>query len=280
MITLVNACRYIREERLEIQVWLTARHHDDRTTLPHKRDKLLGSTFIALFPLLDGSKNFSQISGLYPLFRSGAVDLYGAGLHVQLVLQKPSNTNQTLRGEVDEDIASTEASESAQHEKDSITIVSSDESKNDVEKYRAQEISSPSEDDNDVITAHVVIEQALHLRLVKSHQNMSVKPNVYVTYQPKPDVKLIKTKTIHSSCSPVWDHEKIVKFNKAMISKQILTFNVWHNREESGKGGKSDEDLFLGVASVDLSPLASGLRQVMGWYNIVDFSARCQGQIK
>jgi hypothetical protein len=77
-----------------------------------------------------------------------------------------------LRGEVDEDIASTEASESAQHEKDSFTIVSSDESKNDVEKYRAQEISSPSEDDNDVITAHVVIEQALHLPLVKSYQNM------------------------------------------------------------------------------------------------------------
>ena len=41
-----------------------------------------------------------------------------------------------------------------------------------------------------------------------------------------------------------------------------------------------DEDLLLGVASVDLSPLASGLRQVMGWYNIVDSSGQCQGQIK
>ena len=41
-----------------------------------------------------------------------------------------------------------------------------------------------------------------------------------------------------------------------------------------------DEDLLLGVASVDLSPLASGLRQVMGWYNIVDSSRQCQGQIK
>ena len=42
----------------------------------------------------------------------------------------------------------------------------------------------------------------------------------------------------------------------------------------------AEEDELLGVASVDLSPLASGLRQVMGWYNIVDFSGQCQGQIK
>ena len=33
-------------------------------------------------------------SGLYPLFRSGAADLCGAGLHLQLVLQKPSSSHQ------------------------------------------------------------------------------------------------------------------------------------------------------------------------------------------
>ena len=48
-----------------------------------------------------------------------------------------------------------------------------------------------------------------------------MQPNVYVTYQPKPNLKLIKTKTIQSSSSPAWDHEKIVKFNRAMISKQV-----------------------------------------------------------
>lgn len=53
--------RYVREERLEIQVWLTTKRYGDRTSFPHKRDKLLGSTSIALFPLLDGDENFSQI---------------------------------------------------------------------------------------------------------------------------------------------------------------------------------------------------------------------------
>lgn len=50
--------------------------------------------------------------------------------------------------------------------------MSSDEEdgkKND-QKYKAEEMSSSSEDDLDA--AHVVIEQALHLPLVKAHQNI------------------------------------------------------------------------------------------------------------
>jgi hypothetical protein len=39
---------------------------------------------------------FHISSGLYPLFRSGAVDMFGAGLHAQLVLQKPSPSNQVM----------------------------------------------------------------------------------------------------------------------------------------------------------------------------------------
>lgn len=73
--------------------------------------------------------------------------------------------------EIDEDIASTEPSGSVHYEKESLSIVSSDEenSKKD-EKYKAEEMSSSSEDDLDA--AHVVIEQALHLPLVKTHQNI------------------------------------------------------------------------------------------------------------
>ncbi|XP_028397672.1 C2 domain-containing protein 3-like isoform X2 [Dendronephthya gigantea] len=275
---------YIREERLEIQVWLTTRQHDEKTTLPHKRDKLVGSAFVALFPLLDGNKNSSQISGLYPLFRSSAIDLRGAGLHVQLVLQKPINSQQTLGGEIDEDIASTEPSESVLLEKESFTLVSSDEADEQKEAGKhmcmgkTEEISS-TEDDNNVITAHVVIERALHIPLLRTDENKSVQPNVYVTYQPRPEVKVIKTKTIRLSSSPVWDHEKIVKFDKSKIGKKVLTFKVWHNQGDTGQS-TADEDLLLGLASVDLSPLASGLRQVMGWYNIVDFSGQCQGQVK
>ncbi len=82
---------------------------------------------------------------------------------------------------IDEDIASTEPSECVH--RGSFTLESSDEEdrKKDVEKR--QEISLPSEDD----TAHVVIEQALHLPLVKTRQNIrfvkyrSIKRNLNCT---------------------------------------------------------------------------------------------------
>ena len=39
-------------------------------------------------------------------------------------------------------------------------------------------------------------------------------------------------------------------------------------------------DRVLGFVSVDLCPLSSGLRQICGWYNIVDFNGQSRGQIK
>ena len=38
-------------------------------------------------------------------------------------------------------------------------------------------------------------------------------------------------------------------------------------------------DRVLGFVSVDLAPLLSGLQQLCGWYNIMDFHGSCQGQI-
>ena len=58
-------------------------------------------------------------------------------------------------------------------------------------------------------------------------------------------------------------------------STAIINFVLFVSAE---KANMPDE--LLGVASVDLSPLASGLRQVMGWYNIVGITGQCQGQIK
>ena len=59
----------MREEKLEIQVWLTSRGCEEKVTMPHKRDKFVGSAFINLFPLLDGDKSHSHIRYLiYPQF--------------------------------------------------------------------------------------------------------------------------------------------------------------------------------------------------------------------
>ena len=39
-------------------------------------------------------------------------------------------------------------------------------------------------------------------------------------------------------------------------------------------------DRVLGFVSVDLTPLTKGLHQICGWYNIMDFTGQCRGQIK
>lgn len=81
---------------------------------------------------------------------------------------------QTLGGEIDEDIPSTEPSESVLLENESFSIVSSDEVHGQKvgggDMKKPEEISS-AEDDNDIITAHVVIERALHIPLVRTDEN-------------------------------------------------------------------------------------------------------------
>lgn len=51
-------------------------------------------------------------------------------------------------------------------------------------------------------------------------------------------------------------------------------------KKRDDRPGSPSGDYSLGFASVDLAPLAAGLRQLIGWYNIMDFNGQCKGQIK
>lgn len=62
-----------------------------------------------------------------------------------------------------------------------------------------------------------------------------------------------------------------------------LEFQVWSKRPngEPQDGGEAEGgDNYLGSAHVDLSPLAYGLSQISGWYNVTDFGGQIQGQLK
>lgn len=64
-----------------------------------------------------------------------------------------------------------------------------------------------------------------------------------------------------------------------------LEFQVWsqppaslpHTHETKDP---PQDDVYIGCALVDLSPLSFGLRQISGWYNIVDFGGQTKGQLK
>ena len=65
-----------------------------------------------------------------------------------------------------------------------------------------------------------------------------------------------------------------------------LEFQVWSKRPDGKRpqpqdGGQAEGgDSYLGSAHIDLSPLAYGLSQISGWYNVADFGGQVQGQLK
>ena len=54
---------------------------------------------------------------------------------------------------------------------------------------------------------------------------------------------------------------------------QHLVLKLWSKTESSGSQ-------VLGFTTIDLRPLLAGMPNLSGWYNIVDFTGLCQGQIK
>ncbi|TMS07832.1 C2 domain-containing protein 3 [Larimichthys crocea] len=75
---------YLREERLEVQVWVA--FQKDKTQRPRDTDRLVGSAFVDLSPLAKTPKQKLTLSGVYPLFRRSATDLQGAALRVHITL--------------------------------------------------------------------------------------------------------------------------------------------------------------------------------------------------
>ena len=53
-----------------------------------------------------------------------------------------------------------------------------------------------------------------------------------------------------------------------------------HQLQDGHDSQAEREHSYFGCAHVDLSPLAYGLSQITGWYNIADFGGQLQGQLK
>ncbi|XP_050094874.1 uncharacterized protein LOC126577366 [Anopheles aquasalis] len=105
---------------------------------------------------------------------------------------------------------------------------------------------------------------------VKSHEGI-----VYTTH------------VIERSCAPGWQKRFEVQLPSDLMTNDEKRFivKVWR------KAALSDapkcrllpapmEDAVIGFCAIDLALLLSGLSSIMGWYNIMDFSGRCNGQIK
>ncbi len=120
------------------------------------------------------------------------------------------------------------------------------------------------------VDVSVVVHSALRLPRVFTAASSalapaSVPPNSFVTYQMGPGAPLTRTPTVECAVSPTWTHRATHPARVSLLvnPEALLTFFVWHEPQGS-------REMLIGRVDVDLSVMALGLRDIDGWYEIVD----------
>ncbi|XP_022063857.2 C2 domain-containing protein 3 isoform X1 [Acanthochromis polyacanthus] len=275
---------YLREERLEVQVWVAFKK--DKTRRPSDTDRLVGSAFVDLSSLAKTSKQKLTLSGVYPLFRRSAADLQGAALRVHITMTAGSDPREVSAG-ADTQLDSDSLEELLLEEAEAADRVPSPttprktytQSKHRNKSSRATpDITSvqhieASIDESFPVT--VAVDRAMHLNLkgCPLAERSEGPPCCCVSYITADSAEPVSTAVISNNDCPVWDHQHECRLLKQLLTdlQQSLVFKVWH---------KGEVERVIGFASVDLSPLLCGFPSVCGWYNITDFSGQCHGQLK
>lgn len=267
---------YLREEKLEVQVWVSYSYNQSQR--PQHRDKLIGTSYINLETLADTRRTQHRVSGLYPLFKAGGANLGGGFIQAHVTLKPMFGIPSQRENEANmSDIHDTDYDPN-----DSFHQLSgnSKRSKPFSKHARVQEV------DEEVVPSFSVlisVERAMHLpRVSENSRSGEHLPNTYVSYQTAESADPTFTDLFPNSDNPVWDHQNETRLSTELLYQENrnLVFKVWHKPSSCGKTPDKCSDRVLGFVSVDLTPLASGLQQMCGWYNIMDFNGQCQGQIK
>ncbi|XP_071352498.1 C2 domain-containing protein 3 isoform X2 [Trachinotus anak] len=274
---------YLREERLEVQVWVAFKK--DKTRRPTDKDRLIGSTFVDLSSLAKKPKQKMTLSGVYPLFRRSATDLLGAALRVHITLTAGSVPRKASAG-ADTQMDSDSQGELLSEEVETADRPPSPTSPENCTPSRKKNKSSRTTPDitsvqhtgmsmDESFPVTVTVDRAMHLNLkgCPLAERSEGTPCCYVSYVTADSAEPVSTAVIASTDCPVWDHQHECRLSKQLLvdPQQSLVFKVWH---------KGEMERVLGFASVDLSPLLCGFKSVCGWYNITDFSGQCHGQLK
>ncbi|XP_076591806.1 C2 domain-containing protein 3 isoform X2 [Chaetodon auriga] len=271
---------YLREERLEVQVWVAFKK--DKTQRPRDTDRLVGSAFVDLYSLAKTPKQKLTLSGVYPLFRRSAADLQGAALRVHITLTAgfvPVEDSAGLDAQVDSDsqreLLSEEVEAAPPSPSTPKTLQSRHKNKSsrttpDITSVQHTEVSM-----EESFPVTVAVDRAMHLNLkgCPLSERSEGSPSCCISYITADSAEPASTAVIANTDCPVWDHQHECRLSKQLLvdPQQALVFKVWH---------KGDTERVIGFASVDLSPLVCGFQSVCGWYNITDFSGQCHGQLK
>ncbi|ORX45429.1 hypothetical protein BCR36DRAFT_333301, partial [Piromyces finnis] len=157
---------------------------------------------------------------------------------------------------------------------------------------------------NNLCELKIIIERAFHITIPKRHPQLQsitnsneVIPYVFVTMEWKngEEQKLYKTEICQDS-SPIWNYAFSVKpvVDEAFIKSMqdtALQFKVWYisnknnnintiKKDNSSIDCNSYNRYLIGTANIYIKPLLSCvLREIHGWYNIIDDDLNCNGTL-
>ncbi|KNC97875.1 uncharacterized protein SPPG_06868 [Spizellomyces punctatus DAOM BR117] len=165
------------------------------------------------------------------------------------------------------------------------------------------------------IPVEITVERALHLPLmadpfaeylaspfVSQNEKQTVLPNAYVTFdwsgsdkQEDLSGQTLRTHVATAQRSPTWNvtvsvsQERSEKALKMLKYEKAIIFKVWHapnvnvSRQHAGRDKPEINDEtrseLLGTARVDLGSLFGGLKEINGWYHILDGRGVSKGQL-
>ncbi|KAJ8910287.1 hypothetical protein NQ315_014962 [Exocentrus adspersus] len=143
----------------------------------------------------------------------------------------------------------------------------------------------------DTFKANIFINSANHLPSrkkwkSKKNKNRSIKnednflPSCYVSFEiVEGDIRV--TPVIAKTVNPTWNHKCEVDLPVDLLtnSQRRLIFKVWRKASNTVLAPNMQTDVVLGFAAVDLTVLLAGFPNVQGWFNIIDFTGKCNGQI-
>ncbi|XP_061536890.1 C2 domain-containing protein 3 isoform X3 [Phycodurus eques] len=261
---------YLREERLEVQVWVA--FQKDKSQKPRDTDRLLGSAFIDLSSLAKAPQQKLTLSGVYPLFRRSAADLQGAALRVHITLTAgcvPTAEDDPMESDSQEETLIEEPAPPTPPSSPPRTT----ESQPTTDVALSQLAGIMTEDESFPVT--IAVHRAKNLNGCPPSDSGEGTPCFFVSYVAADSAQPVLTAAVPDTNCPVWDHERDCRLSKQLLldPQQSLVFKVWHK-------GAAEAEQVIGFASVDLSPLLCGLRLLCGWYNVTDFSGHCHGQLK
>ncbi|CAD1478146.1 unnamed protein product, partial [Heterotrigona itama] len=136
--------------------------------------------------------------------------------------------------------------------------------------------------------AIVEIECALHLPKIEKI-NETIDPSTYVSFQAS---KSDHTKHLNSymitnvfphSCNPKWNWKCDTKLPTELLlhDKKRLILKIWRILDTNiSMEINLEKDIVIGFSAIDLSVLISGFPTVSGWFHVMDFTGKCNGQIK